>query len=169
MAQAPTQASAQPPTAASAAPKKKKSGGKKILVVIAAVLCAGLGAGGWLWHRSASAQSKPPDADATEVKSVLHLESFVVNLQGGSDNGYLRVGIDLGLGVSQQGEGQKDKDIVAPLRDTILTVLGSQSVDTLLTPAGKAKLKDQILAAINQRLPEIECRDVYFTDFLVQH
>jgi flagellar protein FliL len=166
MAQAPTPA---PPPAPEPAKKpKKKSGGKKLLMVIAAVVFAGLGAGGWLWHRSASAQAKPDDAaDTAEVKSVLHLESFVVNLQGGSDSGYLRVGIDLGLGVAQQGEGQKD--VVAPLRDTILTVLGSQNVDTLLTPTGKAKLKEQILAAINQRLPEIECRDVYFTDFLVQH
>jgi flagellar basal body-associated protein FliL len=165
MAQAPTQA----PNPAPEAPKntKKKSGGKKVLILLAALVCAGLGAGGWLWHRSASAQNKPADTDTTEVKSVLHLESFVVNLQGGSDSGYLRVGIDLGLGAAQQGEGQKD--IVAPLRDTILTVLGSQNVDALLTPAGKAKLKEQILAAINQRLPEIECRDVYFTDFLVQH
>lgn len=157
---------AQAPVAAPE-PPKKKSRGKKPLIVVAALVCFGLGAGGWLWHRTASAQSKPSDAQTTEVKSVLHLESFVVNLQGGSDNGYLRVGIDLGLGVAAQGEGRKD--IVAPLRDTILTVLGSQNVDDLLTPAGKAKLKDQILAAINQRLPEIECRDVYFTEFLVQH
>jgi flagellar protein FliL len=161
MAQAPVAAPAAPPS------PKKKSGGKKVLIAIAAVVCAGIAAGGWLWHRSASAQSKPADTDATEVKSVLHLESFVVNLQGGSDNGYLRVGIDLGLGVTSQGEGQKD--ITAPLRDTILTILGSQNVDNLLTPAGKAKLKEQILAAINQRLPQVECRDVYFTDFLVQH
>jgi flagellar protein FliL len=158
---------AQAPVAVPEPPKKKRRG-KTPLIVVAALVCAGLGAGGWLLHRAAAAQSKPPDADTTQVKSVLHLESFVVNLQGNSDNGYLRVGIDLGLGVAgSQSENQKD--IVAPLRDAILTVLSTQSVDDLLTPAGKAKLKGQILAAINQRLPDIQCRDVYFTDFLVQH
>lgn len=165
MAQAATPSA--PPAPQAPAKAKKKSGGKKFLIIIAALVCAGMGAGGWLWHRSSSAKSKPAETDTTEVKSVLHLESFVVNLQGGGDNGYLRVGIDLGLGVAQEGEGQKD--VVAPLRDTILTVLGSQNVDDLLTPAGKAKLKQQILAAINQHVPEVQCRDVYFTDFLVQH
>lgn len=161
---------AQAPVAAPEAPKKskKKSRGKKILLVVVVLLCVGLGAGGWLWHSSASRQNKPADANVTEVKSVLHLESFVVNLQGGdSDTGYLRVGIDLGLGIAAQGDGEKD--VIAPLRDTILTVLGTQNVGDLLTPAGKAKLKDQILAAIQQRLPDIQCRDVYFTEFLVQH
>lgn len=138
------------------------------MFVFVAVICAVLGAGGWLWHRSAAAQAKPRQADTTEVKSVLHLESFVVNLQGTSDSGYLRVGIDLGLGTAA-AQGDNQKDVTAPLRDTILTVLGTESVDDLLTSTGKAKLKSQILAAINQRLPELQCRDVYFTDFLVQH
>ncbi len=160
------EAMAQAPAAAPA-PPKKKSRGKKLLIVVVAVVCVGLGAGGWLWHRSAAAQGKPQPEDATQVKSVLHLDSFVVNLQGGSDSGYLRVGIDLGLGTAA-AQGENQKDIIAPLRDTILTVLGTENVDDLLTPAGKAKLKDQILAAINKRLPEIQCREVYFTDFLVQ-
>lgn len=158
---------AQAPVAAPQA-QKKKPRDKKPLLVVAALVCIALGAGGWLWHRSASPPSKPADANVSAVKSVLHLESFVVNLQGGdSDTGYLRVGIDLGLGVVALGDSEKD--VIAPLRDTILTVLGTQNVGDLLTPAGKAKLKDQILAAIQQRLPEIQCRDVYFTEFLVQH
>lgn len=148
-------------------PPKKKSRGKALLFVGAAVVCIGLAAGGWFWHLSA-AQKKPQGGDSTEVKSVLHLDSFVVNLQGNSDSGYLRVGIDLGLGTATE-QAENKQDIIAPLRDTILTVLGTQTVDELLTPTGKAKLKDQILAAINKRLPEIQCRDVYFTDFLVQH
>lgn len=158
---------AQAPPVAKPEPPKKKPRGKKLLLMFAVVICVVLGAGGWFWHRSVAAQAKPQPADATEVKSVLHFESFVVNLQGTSDSGYLRVGIDLGLGTAAaQGEGQKDD--TAPLRDAILTVLGTQSVSDLLTPAGKAKLKSQILAAINQRLPELHCREVYFTDFLVQ-
>lgn len=159
---------AQAPAAPPQPMTKKKSGGKRLLFVIAAVVCVALGAGGWLWHRSSAAESKQQKADATEVKSVLHLDSFIVNLQGNSDSGYLRVGIDLGLGVPS-GQGENQKEIIAPLRDTILTVLGTQTVDELLTPAGKAKLKDQILAAIQKRLPGIQCQDVYFTDFLVQH
>jgi len=98
----------------------------------------------------------------------MHLESFVVNLSGTSDNGYLRVGIDLGLAIEQK-EGEKSTAYTGRLRDTILTVLGTRTVDELLTADGKAKLKQDILKAINDRVPELQCKEVYFTDFLVQH
>ena len=148
------------------APKPKKRG--KLLLVVSAVLLAALGAAGWLWHRSAAAQSQQETNADTEVKSVLHLESFVVNLPGTSENGYLRIGIDLGLGVETL-DGEKQKPFVGRVRDTILSSLGTRTVEELLTQEGKAKLKRDILQAINERVPEIECREVYFTELLVQH
>lgn len=156
-----------PPAAAT-----KKSSSKMLMVIIAAVVVIAVGTGGWVWHmRSVKAQPRQPQhtelPKKSAVKSVLHLESFVVNLQGGSSTSYLRVGIDLGL-ASEAKEGEKDPAPTGQLRDAILTVLGAQSVDTLLTPEGKEKLKADILKSINDRVPEIECREVYFTDFLVQ-
>ena len=55
------------------------------------------------------------------------------------------------------------------LRDAILTVLGTRTIDELLTADGKTKLKQDILKSINASVPEIECKEVYFTEFLVQH
>lgn len=158
------------PAAAAAA---KKSGSKLPLIIGAAVVVIALGAGGWIWH-SRSAKAQAAEAQSTdapkksEIKSVMHLESFVVNLQGASDNGYLRVGIDLGL-AAEPKEGEKDASPVGRLRDAILTVLGTRTIDELLTPDGKVKLKQDILKSINTSVPEIECKEVYFTEFLVQH
>jgi flagellar FliL protein len=161
------------PAPAASAPAKKKS--KLPMILIAAVLVIGAGVGGWMWKRSttkaqaASAASVP--AVGSDVSSVLTLDSFVVNLQdpsGGS--GYLRVGIDLGV-ASAAKEDDKDKQTASlpRLRDTILAVLGTRSVDELLTADGKEKLKADLLQAINARVPELQCKEVYFTEFLVQH
>lgn len=138
------------------------------LVIAAVVAVGGLGAGGLMLRRAHRAQPvEDQPAEAADVKSVLHLESFVVNLQGSDDNGYLRLGVDLALGTELK-EGDKQSASTGKLRDTILTVLGTRTVDELLTPDGKVKLKQDMLQAINDRVPEIKCEDVYFTEFLVQ-
>lgn len=156
---------------ADASSQSKKSGGNKLLlVVVAGVVVIALGAGGWLWHRHATAAAAAPQAQSstdTAVKSVMHLENFTVNLQGGGGNGYLRIGIDLGL-ASEQKEGEKGPAATGRLRDAILTVLGTRTVDELMTPEGKTKLKQDLLKTIMDRVPEIQCQEVYFTEFLVQ-
>ena len=63
-----------------------------------------------------------------------------------------------------------DGAVVAPkLRDAILSVLSTRTVNELLTPEGKEKLKGDILKAINDKVPEVDCKEIYFTEFLVQH
>lgn len=160
------------PEAAAAKAPAKKSGSKLPLIIVAVVVLIALGAGGWIWHRrSAAAQSQEnaqPESPQTGVKSTIHLESFVVNLQGASDSGYLRVGIDLGVG-SVAKDGDKDAVPTGRLRDAILTVLATGTVDALLTAAGKEKLKQDLLKSINDQVPEIQCKEIYFTEFLVQH
>lgn len=156
------------PSLAANAPAKKKS--KFSLILIAAALAIGAGIGGWMWKRSSAKAHAASAAPVTEVNSVLALDSFVVNLQDPSGNGYLRVSIDLGL-VAPANEDDKDKQAsyLPRVRDTILGVLGSQSVDALLTPDGKTRLKADLLKAINASVPELQCREIYFTEFLVQH
>ena len=54
------------------------------------------------------------------------------------------------------------------MRDAILTVLTAGKADVLITQEGKAQLKKDILAALQQTVPELDVREVYFTEFLVQ-
>jgi flagellar FliL protein len=120
--------------------------------------------------------SSPPSKDsgknshASQVKAVLHLESFVVNLADSEDNRFLRVGIDLGLEnplPAKEGKGEGEVP-VARIRDSILSVLSTWHSDALLAPEGKQKLKDELVHALRERVPELGVREVYFTDFLVQ-
>ena len=75
------------------------------------------------------------------------------------------MGIDLGLG---REIGKNENAPVAEARDTILSVLSEARVDDLLTAKGKAKLKGDLLQALQQRLPGLAVEDVYFTEFLIQ-
>lgn len=145
-----------------AASRKQKSG--TATIVLAALFVASLGAAVWFWQRAATEHTASGDS---RIRSTLHLESFVVNLSGASENGYLRVGIDLGLGTEPK-EAEKRAASIGRMRDAILAVLGTRSVEELLTPAGKTKLKQDLLAAINERVPEVDCLEIYFTEFLVQ-
>jgi len=136
------------------------------MAVMGGLMALSLAAAGWFWHRSN--EERETQLENGGIRSVLHLESFVVNLSGASDNAYIRIGIELGLGTDQK-DPEKQMAFRGRLRDTILSVLGIRTVEELLTPEGKAKLKADLLKAIDERVPEIQCREIYFTEFLVQH
>jgi len=107
----------------------------------------------------------------TAIKTILHLEPFVVNLADPEDNRFLRVGLDLGLDVALAGKGGKGGEGELPtarIRDCILEVLSSWRSDALLAPEGKEKLKGQLIQALHARAPEVGVKEIYFTDFLVQ-
>lgn len=113
-------------------------------------------------------RSVPAVNDATDAqdKGVLHLEPFVVNLADTEDNRFLRVGIDLGLDKAVSG---KESDAsAARVRDCVIFVLSTWRSDALLAPDGKQKLKDEILHSLQDRVPDLGVKEVYFTDFLVQ-
>jgi flagellar basal body-associated protein FliL len=117
----------------------------------------------WFWiHREA----EPAEAASeTRIKATLHLEAFVLNLSDANERAYLRIGIDLGLNREMK---RGEEAPVAEVRDTILGVLAQGKVDDLLTAAGKTKLKENLLAALQQRIPRLGVEEVYFTEFLIQ-
>jgi flagellar FliL protein len=128
---------------------------------------------GILGCKKSSPAPKGPgkDSHGPPIKGVLHLESFVVNLADPEENRFLRVGIDLGLEnplPAAEGKGGEGAVPTARIRDSILAVLSTWHSDALLAPAGKQKLKDELLHALRERDPELGVKEVYFTDFLVQ-
>ena len=140
---------------------QKTTKGRGLRVAILLLVLAGVGI--WFWtSRGAEAAPEP----ATKVRSTLHLETFVLNLADTDQRSYLRVGIDLGL--SREAKRGEELAPVAEVRDTILSVLSEARVDDLLTAKGKAKLKEDLLQALQQRLPGLAVHDVYFTEFLIQ-
>jgi flagellar basal body-associated protein FliL len=142
-------------------PLKKSAVGSRTGVFVLVVVLAGIAV--WYWT-ARGAEGSAANAK-THVLSTLHLETFVLNLADTDQRSYLRVGIDLGL----NRELKRDEAVpVAAVRDTILSVLGEAKVDGLMTPAGKTKLKENLLHALQERVPDLGVEEVYFTEFLIQ-
>ena len=149
---------ADPEVTESKAPPKRRRWTAPLAVAV--VLLA---VGAWLLSQQRGREKGL--GDGSGVKSSLHLETFVVNLSDHEQRSYLRVGIDLGLG---RQLGKAESAPVAVVRDTILGVLAQCRADELLTPQGKAKLKQDLLSAFQQRTPGLQVQEVYFNEFLIQ-
>jgi flagellar basal body-associated protein FliL len=136
-------------------------GGLIVLSVLAVLAMAGF----WFWVSRGGDLGAAP-ANETRVKSTVHLETFVLNLADPDQRAYLRVGIDLGL--NHELKHGEDPVPVAQVRDTILGVLGEAKVDDLVTAQAKMRLKETLLHALQQRVPEAGVEEIYFTEFLIQ-
>ncbi len=135
---------------------RTKSGGLGVTLSLLILLGVGI----WFWARYGSESSVSQPA---RVRSTLHLETFVLNLADTDQRSYLRVSLDLGL--NQETKRGGDSAPVAQVRDTILSVLAEAKGNDLMTAAGKTKLKEQLLRALQERVPEIGVEEVYFTEF----
>ncbi len=134
--------------------------GRIILLFLCLVTAAALA--GWFLSPRPAAKSA---AESAKVKATFHLDTFVINLLEPEEKAYLRVGIDLGLDREQSKESAVP---VAQVRDTVIEVLAACRAEELLAPEGKRKLKERILSALRQRIPELGVEEVYFTEFLIQ-
>jgi flagellar protein FliL len=149
---------------AQSAPKKSNA---VMLIAVAVVVLALAGGGAWFFlHHGKTAEAAPPEAASLHT---VHLEGFTVNLSDPEESHFLRITIDLGLAhapkAAKEGEGEVP---TARVRDTLLMVLTKGKANDLVTQEGKTQLKKDLLAALQQNLPELDVREVYFTEFLVQ-
>jgi flagellar basal body-associated protein FliL len=147
------------------APEPKKSKGLVWIILVALVALVG-GVAWYFLHSNKPTQAAPEE---TAPKYTVHLESFTVNLADPQESHFLRISIDVGLGKPLKASKEGESDFpTARVRDAILPVLASGKGDVLVTPEGKTALKKELLAALQQKVPEIDARDIYFTEFLVQ-
>ena len=133
---------------------------KRKMLWLAIVFALGLGTGIFFWLR-------PQPSASAAGESTITLETFVVNLNDSGQRAYLRVGITLGL-AHPIPRNQPEAVPIALVRDTILSVLATARPDGLLGIEGKRQLKDELLKALQERVPQLAVENVYFTEFLVQ-
>jgi len=156
------------PAASSPAAPKRKLPPTLLIVVLLALLGGGVA---WLSRpRAKSAEASGSEASSSTLY-LFPLESFTVNLSDPEESHFLRVTMDLGIDhLPPRTNPEKSTALlpVARIRDSVITVLTGSHADTLLTPEGKVALKKGIVNALNQAVPEVGVREVYFTEFLVQ-
>lgn len=145
----------------------KKSPKLLILIVLAVVLLAGGGAAAWFFLK-APAPSGEAAAPVPKTPVFLALDTFTVNLADGER--YLQTDITLQFFDPKQIELMKLH--MPRVRSRLITLLSSQTADTLMTEADKARLAKAILDTVNTPLdggkkPQ-EAVDVLFTSFVIQ-
>ena len=162
-----------------AADAGKKTGKKnpKVLYGIVGVLVLA-GAGGYWYTRPAAetqqdAKSKSKEkakdkeeAEEAEPGMVLAFEPLVVNLADGNGTRFLRVTVQLVVGGEEDEELAKNAAVKARLRAQMLDLFSQQTSEQLVTPEGKAAVKDAINEEATKVLDPHEVSDVLFTVFL---
>jgi len=151
-------------------PKAPPKGvGKKMIILLGGLVLV-LGFGGYFGYtlffqeKDKGAKVSHKEKKEPEKMTLIALEPFILNL---SDPGrHLKVAIQLEL--KDAKDEQKVKERTPKLRDIIIMLLSSKTVDSVSSPEGKFQLKDEILLRANQAMEKELFKNVYFTDFVMQ-
>lgn len=101
-----------------------------------------------------------------EIGILYPLDTFTVNLKSDSGKRYLKCTISLEL---EGEELSMELDAKAPvLRDRIIRILTSKTLEEVSSKKGKAKLTQQIIDALNAMITDGQIKGLYFTEFVIQ-
>ncbi|MCY7345120.1 MAG: flagellar basal body-associated FliL family protein [Pyrinomonadaceae bacterium] len=106
--------------------------------------------------------------DDENVKHIVELQPFIVNLADSEQARYLRMTVSLGIGGESPAEEKPDQVFNSRVRNAILAVLSIKKSEDVLSPDGKAKLRKEILQAAQAVSSESEIEAIYITEFIVQ-
>ncbi len=111
-------------------------------------------------------RADPQMSSMMEVGPMFPLDAFTVNLLSESGRRYLKVEMNIELDGEELGVELESKTAV--VRDVIIRLLSSKSLEEISTAKGKDKLKEQIVDQLNMRLKDGHINNVYFTEFVIQ-
>ena len=148
--------------------EKPKPGNKSlilIIVVLVVALAGGVAAYLLLFSGSHKPAAEAKKEEQKEAKtSLIALDSFVLNL---SERGrFLKVTIQFELTDAANLPMVNEK--MPQLRDAIITLVSSKSVESVSSPEGKFQLKDELLLRANQAMGKDVFKNLYFTEFVMQ-
>lgn len=156
------------------APAKSR---KKIYIIAGVALLVAALAGGGVYYSqnnqsdtsaAEAGTAKPAAAKKKEIPVMYPLEAFVVNINDGNDMRYLKVKVELQTGLDAEKAKNELDPYLPPLRDSILVLLTTKTIQDVRDLPGKNRLREEILAAAKKIMPQGKISSVYFTDFVVQ-
>lgn len=117
---------------------------------------------------SATASLRAALPDDEDVKHIIELQPFVVNLADSDQPRYLRLTINLGIGGEEGGHEKPEPLFINRIRNAMLAVLSVKSSTDVLNAEGKSKLRKELLKAAQAASEEPHVEAIYITDFIVQ-
>lgn len=94
------------------------------------------------------------------------LDTFTVNLKSDSGRRYLKVTMSLELEGKELSIELDNKSPV--VRDRVIRILTSKSLEEISSKKGKQKVGDQIMDTLNAMISDGKIKGIYFTEFVVQ-
>lgn len=102
----------------------------------------------------------------SQIGVLYPLDTFTVNLKSDSGRRYLKATISLEL------NGQElsiELDNKAPvIRDRIIRILTSKTLEEISSQKGKQKVTEQIMDTLNSIISDGSIQGIYFTEFVIQ-
>jgi flagellar FliL protein len=101
-----------------------------------------------------------------EIGILYPLDTFTVNLKSDSGRRYLKVTLSLELEGEELSLELDAKTAV--LRDRIIRILSSKTLEEISSKKGKQKVSQQIMDTLNSMISDGQIKGIYFTEFVIQ-
>jgi flagellar protein FliL len=159
--------------------EEKPEGSKKtmmiVVVLVVSLACIGAGlffylksSGGESSHSSGAKKSGGHAPKNEEPAAIFAMEPFVVNIRDNSDVRYLKLKVEFEV-VAEGKEVKAELDPYLPqVKDAILMLLTSKTLDEVKDISGKTRLKQEIMSSACRIFPRGKVTKVFFTDFVIQ-
>jgi len=102
----------------------------------------------------------------SEIGILYPLDTFTVNLKSDAGRRYLKVTLSLELEGEELSLELDAKSAV--LRDRIIRILTSKTLEEISSKKGKQKVSEQIVNTLNAMISDGEIKGIYFTEFVIQ-
>jgi len=148
------------------APPKK--GKKLILFILIAFLVIGIGAGAFLFLSFKKGEDEKGKKKAKKAEQVVmvDMDPIIVNLFDPSGKRYLQVRLSLEVGDKKAEEQVKKQE--AKLKDAFIAILSGKTVEEVILPEAKEKIKKEILAKCKEIFGEDVVTNIYITQYIVE-
>ncbi len=117
-------------------------------------------------HRSSSGSSYNDSRQLSDIGILYPLDTFTVNLKSDAGRRYLKVTMSLELEGEELSLELDNKSPV--LRDRIIRILTSKTLEEISSKKGKQKVSDQIMDTLNAMISDGQIKGIYFTEFVIQ-
>ena len=102
----------------------------------------------------------------SEIGILYPLDTFTVNLKSDAGRRYLKVTMSLELEGEELSLELDAKTAV--LRDKIIRILSSKTLEEISSKKGKAKISVQVMDTLNAMISDGQIKGIYFTEFVIQ-
>jgi len=116
--------------------------------------------------RSSSSNTMDYSRQLSDIGILYPLDTFTVNLKSDSGRRYLKVTLSLELDDEELSLELDAK--AAVLRDRIIRILSSKTLEEISSKKGKSKVENQIMDTLNAMISDGTINGIFFTEFVIQ-